>query len=118
MRKHEQYSDQIARLYPPEKPETDDGQRILTQSVTFQVTDDCNLACKYCYQTCRNKRSMSFETAKKFADLIISGDKGFSKYINPEKSPGLIVDFIGGEPFLEIELIDQICRYMAFSEVP
>lgn len=112
MRKHEQYSDQIARLYPPEKPETDDGQRILTQSVTFQVTDDCNLACKYCYQTCRNKRSMSFETAKKFADLIISGDKGFSKYINPEKSPGLVVDFIGGEPFLEIELIDQICTYI------
>lgn len=112
MRKYEQYSDQIARLYPPEKPKTEDGQRILTQSVTFQVTDDCNLACKYCYQTCRNKHRMSFETAKKFADLIISGDKGFAKYINPEKSPGLVVDFIGGEPFLEIELIDQICTYI------
>lgn len=112
MKRHEQYSDQIARLYPPEKPKTEDGQRILTQNVTFQVTDDCNLACTYCYQTCRNKHRMSFETAKKFADLIISGDKGFSKYINPEKSPGLVVDFIGGEPFLEIELIDQICTYI------
>ena len=45
MRKHEQYSDQIARLYPPKKPKTEDGQRILTQNITFQVTDDCNLAC-------------------------------------------------------------------------
>lgn len=70
------------------------------------------IAVHNCYQTCRKKRTMSFETAKKFADLIISGDKGFSKYINPEKSPGLAIDFIGGEPFLEIELIDKICDYI------
>ena len=24
----------------------------------------------------------------------------------------MVVDFIGGEPFLEIELIDQICTYI------
>ena len=33
------------------------------------------------------------------------------EYINPHKSPGLIIDFIGGEPLLEAKLIDQICSY-------
>ena len=112
MKRTEQYSDQIARLYPSKKVKTDDGQRILTQSITFQVTDDCNLACLYCYQGHKGKNRMSFETAKKFFDLVVSGEKGFKSYINPEKSPGLVVDFIGGEPFLEIELIDQICTYI------
>ena len=112
MKKFEQYSDQIARLYPPEKATTEDGQKILTQSITFQVTDDCNLACTYCYQGHKGKNKMSFETAKKFFDLVLSGDKGFKSYINPEKSPGLVVDFIGGEPLLEVELIDQICTYI------
>ena len=50
-------------------------------------------------------------TAKKFIDLLLSGDKGMDTYINPETSPALIIEFIGGEPFLEIELIDQICDY-------
>lgn len=70
------------------------------------------VACLYCYQGHKGKNRMSFETAKKFFDLVVSGEKGFKSYINPEKSPGLVVDFIGGEPFLEIELIDQICTYI------
>ena len=77
MKRTEQYSDQIARLYPSKKVKTDDGQRILTQSITFQVTDDCNLACLYCYQGHKGKNRMSFETAKKFFDLVVSGEKGF-----------------------------------------
>ena len=108
MKMTEQYQDMIARLFP-EKAK----KGTLTQTVTFQVTDDCNLACTYCYQIHKGKRRMPFEVAKKYIDLLISGDKGFSDYINPEISPGIIVEFIGGEPFLEIELIDQICDYFA-----
>lgn len=111
MRKFEQYSDRLSRLYP-ELHNPKEGERILSQCVTFQVTDDCNLACNYCYQIHKGKRRMTFETAKQFFDLILSGEKGFHDYINPEKSPGLIIDFIGGEPFLEIELIDKICTYV------
>ena len=70
------------------------------------------IAVHNCYQGHKGKNRMSFETAKKFFDLVVSGEKGFKSYINPEKSPGLVVDFIGGEPFLEIELIDQICTYI------
>lgn len=70
-----------------------------------------SIAVHNCYQIHKGKRSMSFETAKKYIDLIISGEKGFHDYINPQTSPGIIIEFIGGEPFLEIDLIDKICDY-------
>lgn len=111
MRRFEQYQDMIARIFP-EYHRTDAKDRILSRTVTFQVTDDCNLACKYCYQINKGKRRMSFETAKKYADLLISGEKGMADYVNPENSPGLIIEFIGGEPFLEIDLIEKICDYI------
>lgn len=114
-RRFEQYSDMIARLYPELSVVSNNndgtGKKVLSRTVTFQVTDNCNLACKYCYQINKGKRKMSFEVAKKFVDLLLSGEKGFSDYVNPEISPALIIEFIGGEPFMEVELIDQICDY-------
>ena len=112
-RKGMQFTDTIAHLYPELTERAKDAgyKRPLTQSLTFQVTDDCNLACTYCYQTCKGKRRMSFETAKKAVDMLLTGDKGMSEYINPISSPGVIIEFIGGEPFLEVELIQQIYEY-------
>lgn len=77
-----------------------------SKNITFIVTKDCQLACKYCYLVGKNdKERMSFETASKAVDYILN---------NPETSrePSVIWDFIGGEPFLEIELIDRICDYI------
>jgi sulfatase maturation enzyme AslB (radical SAM superfamily) len=55
---------------------------------------------------------MSFETAKKFIDMLLDSEtEEDNPYINIENSPGLIIEFIGGEPFLEIELMDQITDY-------
>ena len=110
MKRTEQYSERLSRLYP-ELHEPVGTEKILTQTVTFQVTDDCNLACKYCYQTHKGKKKMSFDTAKKMIDLLLTGEKGMGDYINPRRSPGLIIDFIGGEPLLEVGLIDRICSY-------
>lgn len=110
MKRTEQYSERLSRLYP-ELHEPVGTEKILTQTVTFQVTDDCNLACKYCYQTHKGKKKMSFDTAKKMIDLLLSGEKGIGDYINQRRSPGLIIDFIGGEPLLEVGLIDRICSY-------
>lgn len=74
------------------------------KTVTFIVTKDCQLACKYCYLVGKNnKESMSFDVAKKTVDYILS--KEFN-----EKS--IIWEFIGGEPFLEIDLVDKICDYI------
>ena len=109
-RRFEQFQDYIARLYPEEHSHTD-GNKKLSRSVTFQVTDRCSLACKYCYQINKGTRKMSFVTAKKLIDLLLSGEKGIKDYVSPENSPAIILEFIGGEPFLEVELIEQICDY-------
>lgn len=114
-RKFEQYQDMIARLYPDLNSDTKDngsGTRVLSRTVTFQVTDACNLACSYCYQINKGIRRMSFETAKKYADLILTGEKNMKSWISPECSPAVIFEFIGGEPFLEIELISDIMDYI------
>lgn len=76
------------------------------KTITFIVTKDCQLACKYCYVVGKNnKERMSWEIAKKAIDYILSHEEDMS-----EKS--VVWDFIGGEPFLEIDLIDKICDYL------
>jgi radical SAM peptide maturase (CXXX-repeat target family)/CXXX repeat peptide maturase len=76
------------------------------QQLTFVVTQACNLACKYCYMVAKNnKQVMSLPVAKKAVDFFLSSSE------SPLDGETLILDFIGNEPFLEIELIDQIVDY-------
>lgn len=78
----------------------------LTRNITFVVTKNCQLACKYCYLVGKNeKERMSWEIAKQAVDFILSQETIFSE-------DSVIWDFIGGEPFLEIDLIDKICDYI------
>ncbi len=51
---------------------------------------------------------MTWETAKAAVDYILSNEKDF-----PEES--VIWDFIGGEPLLEIDLIDKLCDYIKYE---
>jgi len=106
-----QFQDWMARMYPSEGEQPEDGKRLLSRTFTFQVTDSCNLACTYCYQVNKGKRRMPFETAKLAVDKLLSGEDGFYDYINPEISEAIIIEFIGGEPLLEVELIDRIVDY-------
>ena len=74
--------------------------------ITFVVTQDCQLACKYCYLVGKNQKGrMSIEIAKKAVDYVLDNPNFFN-----EKSVSF--DFIGGEPFLEIDLIDELCDYI------
>ena len=42
------------------------------QTLTFVVTEDCNLRCKYCYITHKsNGKVLKLKTAKKFIDYIL-----------------------------------------------
>ena len=82
-----------------------------TRSVTFQVTDDCPCACTYCYQGHKGHRMMSRETAKKGVDLLFKMyDEDTSSFIN-KNTKAIILDFIGGEPLMNIDVIDYICSY-------
>lgn len=72
--------------------------------VTLQVTEDCNLRCTYCYQTGKSGRRMSFETAKAVIDAVLTD----TRYIS---AAAVELDFIGGEPLLEIGLIRRAYEY-------
>ncbi len=81
-------------------------QEGLAKNITFIVTKDCQLACKYCYLVGKNtKERMSWEVAKLAIDYILENEQDF-----PESS--VVWDFIGGEPLLEVDLIDKICDYL------
>lgn len=103
--KPEEFQDQISRLFPTGL----DFREKRVRTVTMQVTEDCNLRCTYCYQINKTKNRMRFETARKLIDLLLE-DR--SEYINHSNTTGLIVEYIGGEPFLEIDLIDRITDYL------
>ena len=76
------------------------------KSITFCVTEACNLACKYCYMTGKNtKNKMPFAIAKKAVDYILNDTEHF-------KEDAVVWEFIGGEPFLEIDLVDRISDYI------
>ena len=78
----------------------------MAKSITFIVTKDCQLACKYCYLVGKNtKERLTWEVAKEAIDDILDREDEF-------REESVIWDFIGGEPFLEIELIDKICDYL------
>ena len=78
----------------------------LAKSITFIVTKDCQLACKYCYLVGKNNEErMTWEIAKQAIDYILDNESSF-------KEESVVWDFIGGEPFLEIDLIDKICDYL------
>lgn len=84
----------------------DPWQGGMAKNITFIVTKDCQLACKYCYLVGKNsKERMSFEVAKCAIDYILEHEQDF-------KEESVVWDFIGGEPFLEIDLVDQICDYL------
>lgn len=77
-----------------------------TKTITFIVTKSCQLACKYCYLVGKNdSERMSFQTAQRAIDYILSNQDIFDE-------DAVAFEFIGGEPCLEIDLIDQISDYI------
>lgn len=64
---------------------------------TIQLTERCNLACKYCYvldRTSRSDEDCSEEVLRRFIDFAIDNS-----------GPHLTVTFFGGEPTLRKDLI-------------
>ena len=73
--------------------------------VTLCVTEDCNMACTYCYMKHKNNvKRMTYETGKKIIDFVLETS-------NQRDEQSIVIEFIGGEPLLEIKLISQLCDY-------
>lgn len=88
--------------------ETDKVYNIETTTRTYVAN---GFVVHNCYQQNKGKRFMSKETAKKAVDLLFKmyydDDGGF---IN-KKTKAIVLDFIGGEPLLAIDIIDYVCTY-------
>ena len=87
------------------------------RQLILNVTEDCNLECKYCvyasgnymYHRSPSKTRMSFEIAKQAVDYYIAGYKE-SKKMNPYKKGA--ISFYGGEPLMNFKLIKDIIEYI------
>ncbi|WP_428739318.1 radical SAM protein [Sulfurimonas sp.] len=77
--------------------------------ISLSVTHDCNLRCEYCYAGEKSSCTMDIETAKKIIDFII--------LITPPKED-LSIGFFGGEPLMELGLIDEIIEYIYTKNLP
>jgi uncharacterized protein len=65
----------------------------MNKNITFIVTKDCQLECKYCYLVGKNSNDkMSWNIAQKAIDYILNNENDF-----PEDS--VVFDFIGGGTF-------------------
>lgn len=85
-------------------------------TTTFQITEQCSLRCIYCYETNKTPSVMTLDQAKKFIDILFNQKKDITF--------AHVIEFIGGEPLLEPELISNIIDYweyqciMHYPEVP
>lgn len=72
-------------------------------SASFLISEDCNLACKYCFELKnRNKKHMSKEIAKEAVSFL------YRNAINSEDEKEVAVTLFGGEPFLNFDAIDTV----------
>jgi radical SAM peptide maturase (CXXX-repeat target family) len=100
------YSTEVLRRYRFESKDIS-----VCRNITFVVTEDCNYVCKYCYEGCKSHKYMTFDVGKKIVDLVFRlSETDESSFINTS-TKAVILDFIGGEPLLNIEVIEQICDY-------
>jgi uncharacterized protein len=70
------------------------------KELVLWVTTDCNLRCRYCYASGGDKAEyMDWQVAKQALDIMLSHSDGFK------------IQFAGGEPLLNIDLIEQVVGY-------
>ena len=86
------------------------------KQLTFEVTDACNLKCKYCgygefYNTHdkRENKYLAFKTAKIVIDYLYDI---WRKFPGSSNFRTVVVGFYGGEPLLNMNLIQQIISYL------
>ncbi|MBR3173016.1 MAG: thioether cross-link-forming SCIFF peptide maturase [Eubacterium sp.] len=83
----------------------------VVKALCMHIAHDCNLACKYCFAEegeYHGKRElMSFETGKKALDYLVQ---------NSGNRVNLEVDFFGGEPLMNWDVVKQLVQYGRFIE--
>ena len=76
----------------------------LTKAIILLITYDCNLRCSYCYEPKKAHRKMSVQSAKNVLLRAISE--------LDETYDSIIVQFMGGEPMLQFDLIREVSEWL------
>ena len=105
--RRDDYSEYVRQLFPSE----DKRNMEVVRNITFQITGDCNLRCSYCYEHHKSCGVMTLDTGKKIVDYLLNLYEEDTGDFITHRTKGLVLDFIGGEPLLEAELIEHICDY-------
>lgn len=77
-------------------------------SITMNLTNNCNLACRYCFEKNKSKHSdmMPPKTAIDIVETAYS-----SHYINPKFNNRFTINFFGGEPMLNWDAMKAVVDY-------
>lgn len=114
-----QFQDAFTRMYPELTGPNGGVEDLLVKNITIVLTERCPLRCTYCYECSKDfSKHMTKETAKKAVEFILN-DEVLNGYVDSKVTPGVILDFIGGEPFENVEVMDYFCdyfRYLAFEK--
>ena len=90
-------------------------------NITINTTEDCNLRCKYCYEVNKKPHSLPLDYAKKFIDRVIEDPDPCGLLNDPDPvfraiyNQGIILDTIGGDSFMDPELLDEIYSYFIYK---
>ena len=81
-------------------------RKTVVKALCLHIAHDCNLGCKYCFaeegEYHGRRALMSFEVGKKALDFLIA---------NSGNRRNLEVDFFGGEPLMNWEVVKQLVEY-------
>ena len=81
-------------------------RKTVVKALCLHIAHDCNLACKYCFaeegEYHGDRSLMSFEVGKKALDFLIA---------NSGNRVNLEVDFFGGEPLMNFQVVKDLVSY-------
>lgn len=88
-------------------------RQTVVKALCLHIAHDCNLACKYCFaeegEYHGRRALMSFEVGKKALDFLVA---------NSGSRVNLEVDFFGGEPLMNWQVVKDLVAYGRSLEAP
>ena len=100
-------------IYQPFVEKFKETRQTVVKALCLHIAHDCNLACKYCFaeegEYHGRRELMSFEVGKKALDFLVA---------NSGNRVNLEVDFFGGEPLMNWDVVKQLVEYGRSLEEP
>ncbi len=83
-----------------------ENRQTVVKALCLHIAHDCNLACRYCFaeegEYHGRRELMSFEVGKAALDFLIQ---------NSGSRRNLEVDFFGGEPLMNFDVVKELVKY-------